>query len=255
VPVVEDLAEPGLLEVDADDLGLDPDRPLDQLGQQRTVRVERRLGLPADHPTAALDRNRSLQQFQDPWVGDEAAFDHLGQPGEQVVGRQGVQGFQVAQHPGGRVERADQVFAGRHVDPGLAAHRRVDHAEQRGRDRHPAHPAQPAGGHEAGQVGDRATADADHHVRTREVGRAQLIPAGGGDVDGLARLGVRHLDQQRLDPARGGDPLGTLAQRGGEEDRGLRRAVDQRAQLAADPPPDQHVIGTIATHRDSCHHG
>ena len=71
---------------------------------------------------------------------------------------------QVGEHPGRRVERADQVLARRDVHRGLAADRGVDHRQQRGRHQHQPHPAQPGGGDEPGQVGGGPAADADDRV-------------------------------------------------------------------------------------------
>ena len=120
-------------------------------------------------------------------------------PATRSAARQRGQRGQVAEHAGRRVERADQVLAGRGVDAGLAADRGVDHAEQRRRYLHHAYAAQPARGDEPGQVGHRAAADTDHRVGTGEPGRPERVPAPGRDLDRLARLGVGHLDRQRRD--------------------------------------------------------
>ena len=163
VPVVEDLAQRGLLEVLGHDLGLDRDGPLDELAHGRTVGPRRRLGV-------------GLDEVEDHRVGDEPALDDLGQPGHEVVGRQRLQRRQVAQHPCRRVERADEVLALGGVDAGLAADRRVDHAEQRRGQVDDLDPAQPGRRDEAGQVGDGAPTDPDDGVAAGEAGLAQHAP-------------------------------------------------------------------------------
>ena len=65
VAVVEDLAQARLLEVAGDDLGLDPDGALDQLGGVRAGR-------------GAGGLRVGLDQVEDRRVGDEAGLDDLG---------------------------------------------------------------------------------------------------------------------------------------------------------------------------------
>jgi hypothetical protein len=116
------------------------------------------------------------------------------------------------------VERTDQVLARRGVHAGLAADGRVDHAQQAGGYLHDAHPAQPARGDEAGEVGHRPTTDPDHGVGTGEPGGTQCVPAPGGHLDRLARLRVGYLQRQRPDPGvteRIGDPGREVLERRG----------------------------------------
>ena len=65
VPVVEDLPQLDLAQVGGDDVGLDPDGPLDELAQERPVDVDRR-------------HRVGLDQLEDARVGDEPALDDLG---------------------------------------------------------------------------------------------------------------------------------------------------------------------------------
>ena len=81
-----------------------------------------------------------------------------------------VEHVEVGDHRGGRVERADEVLALVRVDAGLAADGRVDHAEHRRRHLDDPHAAQPGGGDEPGEVGDRSPAEADDGVGAGEVG-------------------------------------------------------------------------------------
>lgn len=243
VPVVEDLAHPGLAQVAGDHVGLHPDRPFDQLARHGPGRVGGR-------------HRVRLDEVQDRRVGDEAALDDLGHPGGQLGRRQAVERGEVGEHPHGRVEGTHEVLAGGGVDAGLAAHRGVDHAEQRGGHRHPAHPAQPARGHEPGQVGDRAAAHADHRVGAGEAGRAEAVPAGGRHVDVLARLRVRHLHRQR---GRAGGPqpfaerVRQLLQRRSVQQRHPGGAGQQAGQRVEQVASHQHVVRPLAADRDPGH--
>lgn len=77
VPVVEDFAQLRLLLVGGDDVGLDRDGALDQLGQHLAGRVHR-------GPRIGLD------EVEDRRIGDEAGLDDFGHAGHQLVGRQRV---------------------------------------------------------------------------------------------------------------------------------------------------------------------
>ena len=96
---------------------------------------------------------------------DEAGLHDLGEAGEDLVARQRVEQVEVAQHRARRVERADEVLALGGVDAGLAADRGVDHAEHRRRHLDDVDAAQPGRGDEAGEVGRRSPAEADHGIR------------------------------------------------------------------------------------------
>ena len=188
---------------------------------------------------AAAAGRVGVEQVEDRAVGDEAALDHLGQPGPELRLGQAGQRVGVGEDGGRRVEGADQVLAGAGVDAGLAADRGVDHAEQAGRHLHDPDAARPGGGEEAGQVGDRSPADADDGVGPGQPQPAELLPGAGGDLGGLGRLAVGHDDRlggdpgrlQRLDGGTGGG-----GQRRRVHDRGLRRAGQHRARARACAP-------------------
>ncbi len=226
VAVVEVLALAGLAQVAGHHPGLDPDRPLDQLAGRR-------------------GRAGPLQQVEDRRVGDEAALDHLGQPGPVVPRRQRGQRGQVAEHAGRRVEGADQVFAGRGVDGGLAADRGVDHAEQGGGQVHHPDAAQPGGGDPAGEVGGGAAAEADHRVGPGEAGGAERLPAVAGHRERLGRLAVRDRQRQHGQPGRAqpvGDRGGAVPQGRLVHQRDLGRPGQQRRQLAVQVAADHDVV-------------
>ena len=94
VPVVEELAAPGVVEVLAHGVGLDLHGALDEL-----------LGVA---PAGRV----GVEQVEDRAVGDEAALDHLGQPRAELRLGQAGQRVGVGQHGGRRVEGADEVLAG-----------------------------------------------------------------------------------------------------------------------------------------------
>ena len=136
---------------------------------------------------------------------EEGVLDHLAQAGAELPLRQGAQGPGIGQHRRGRVEGPDRVLGHRQVDGRLAAQRRVDHGEERGRHRHPGDAAHEGGGQEAGRVGHRAAAHRHHQAPAGEAGLEQ--PAGGPLQLGqrLARLAVgQHVDPRH--PARPGAP-------------------------------------------------
>ena len=126
------------------------------------------------------------------------AFTISANPARISLRRQGVEQCRGRRAPRRRVERADEVLALVRVDAGLAADGRVDHAEHGRRHLHDADAAQPGGGDEAGEVGDRSPAEADDGVGAGEVGLAEHLPAERGDLDALAGLGVGNLGEQHL---------------------------------------------------------
>ncbi len=234
VAVVEDLPQPGLLQVRGDDLRLDPDRPLDQLGRVRAHRGAGGLGV-------------GLDRVQDHRVGDEPRLDDLGQTGDVVVHGQRVQRGQVAQHTGRRVEGADQVLALGGVDAGLAADRRastmastvVGTAIQR------TPRSQVAATNPARSVVEPPPTPTMASVRVKPH-CPQRLPAVGGDLRGLGLLGVGHLDGDGLVPLLGrvgAQRLAGLGQRL-RVDHGdpLGPVPDQPGQLAQQLPAHQHLV-------------
>ena len=136
----------------------------------------------------------------------------LGEPRQQLVRGQGRESGEIAQHPGRRVERADEVLALVGVEAGLAADRRVDHGEQRRRHLHDPDAAQPGRRDEPREVGDRSPADPDDGVAAGETGLPEKLPASRRDRRGLAGLGVRDLGRDGLEPGVGQAAPDRLAQ-------------------------------------------
>ena len=91
------------------------------------------------------------------------------------------------------MKRANEVLAGRGVDPRLAADRRVDHAEQRGRDVDDPNTAQPRCCDPTTKVGRRAATNGDDCVGACESLLAEDVPAERCHLDGLGLFSVRNL--------------------------------------------------------------
>ena len=221
VAVVEDFAQLRFLLVGGDHLGLDGHGAPDQLRQHVAFRVERRFRV-------------GLDQIEDDRIGDESRLHDFGHAGHDLVARQRFQRRQVDEHGGRLVERADQVLARVGVDAGLAADRRIHHAEQSGGHVHDIDPAQPGGGGEAGDVGGRPSAQADDGVLTPNADAAQHLPDESDDGQFLARLGVGDLDAVGVDSFVGQmapDGFRGLRQHWLVQDRDLVSAVENSAQL------------------------
>ncbi len=137
---------------------------------------------------------------QDFGVGDESAFDHLRQTGNQVGSRQRRQRIKITNHTARLVETADQVLSFRRVDAGLASDRGVHHAEQGGRDHDQPDASQPGRRHETGQIGGRTTTEADNRIGAGESGIPENRPTPLRDRDTLRVLAVGHIDTDRLQP-------------------------------------------------------
>ena len=159
-------------------------------------------------------------------------------PATRSAGGQRGQRGQVAEHAGRRVERADQVLAGGGVDAGLAADRRVDHAEQRGRP--PAPSARPRSQHAATKPARSVTAPpptpttasvrvklAPPSASQHRAATSSVLPASasGTSIGSTASPAAA----QRV-----ADRVGQRAQRRARSThRDLGRAGQQRRQLAA----------------------
>ena len=111
---------------------------------------------------------------------------------------QGAQGTDLAEHRGGRPERADQVLTFGGVDAGLTAHGSVHHAEQGGRNVDDAHAAQPGCRHEASNVGNSAATHGNNSVGAGEVVLAEHLPAERRHLVVLRLFSVRDFGAERF---------------------------------------------------------
>ena len=128
VAVVQDFAAAGFAQVLGDDLSLHTHAAFDELAHDGGLRIAHGLRI-------------RLNQVENLGVCDEAALDDLTHAGQQLMLGQGAQGANLAEHCGGRPERADQVLTLGGVDAGLTTHGGVNHAQQGGRNVHHAHAA------------------------------------------------------------------------------------------------------------------
>jgi len=159
-------------------------------------------------------------------VIDHPVLEHLGEPGAVFAPIHGRDQGRIDDHAHRLLEGADQVFPSRAVDAGLAAHRRIDHRQQRGRYLHEAHAAHPARGDIAGEIAADAAAEGDDGIAAVDaMGRAALPQ----EVGGGQRLA-------RFAGGKGGE-IGTHAGRG--EGGGEARGVVTRDLFVGD---DQHVV-------------
>ena len=185
VAVVQNLAAAGLAQVLGDNLRLHAHAALNELAHHGGLRIAHGLRV-------------CLNQVENLGVCDEAALDDLTHAGQQLVLGQGAQGANLAEHRGGRPERADQVLTLGGVDAGLTAHGGVHHAEQGGRNVHHAHAAQPGCRDEAGNVGNGAAAHGDDCVGAGEVVLTEHLPAERRHLVVLCLLSVRDFGAERF---------------------------------------------------------
>ena len=185
VAVVQNLATAGFAQVLGDNLRLHAHAAFNEFTHHGGLRV-------------AYGVRVRLDQVKDFGVCDEAALDDLTHAGQQLVLRQGAQGADLAEHGGGRPERADQVLTLGGVDASLAAHGSVHHAEQGGRNVDDAHAAQPGCRDEAGNVGNGAAAHGDDRVGAGEVVLTEHLPAERRHLVVLCLLSVWDFGAERF---------------------------------------------------------
>ncbi len=208
VPEVQERPLAALGQVTGDDARLHGDRVGQRALQQGTTGAE-------------LRGQHTIQQGG---VADQAVLERLGGALAEHRAGQGVQGIGVAPHGARWPERPHQVLPLGEVHAGLAAHRRVHHAQQRGRQRVERHAAQVTGRREARQIGRRAAPQPHDravagNVRARQPGqharedlqRLAVVPRRHGDRhDGLQRrLHPRHEPGGQVSRVNQGDvPFG-----------------------------------------------
>ena len=182
-------------------------------------------------------------------VGNHAVLDRFGQSRSTMRCRERREHLDVGEHHGGRVKCADEILPRGRVDAGLAAHRRVDHREQRRGALHDGHAAHERGGDEAREVADDAAAQRDDGGVARAAGGEQLVGDARPRVARLVRFARGH-DVERHAPVR--------RERGDERlcveradliigDHGVAvrgsRGRDERRELRAKPRRDAHRVG------------
>ncbi|KAG0928772.1 hypothetical protein G6F31_017594 [Rhizopus arrhizus] len=170
-----------------DNRGLVPAAACDRFGQHAVYASNQRLGI-------------LLQPVEEGGIAQRTVLHHFGQAGTQFARWQGGQHAGISDHRAWRVEGADQVLASRDVHRGLAAHRRIDHRQQGGRQLHAVHPAHPARRSEARQVTDHAAAQREHAGIAGGTQRGQRFDGAaelGQGLGGFARSQHVFADDQR----------------------------------------------------------
>jgi hypothetical protein len=148
-------------------------------------------------------------------------------------------------------ERTDQVLALREVDPGLAAHRGVDHAEQRGGHVDDRDPPVVHGRGEPADVGHHPAAHRHHGVGPGEAHPGEVAAEGGHAGQGLGLLAVAEHEGVAGDAGVDVDRDAVLG-----DDRDAPHAGRQNVgEELADTPADDHLVGPIAGGHADADHG
>jgi len=171
------------------DLRLDLAVAGDQFGQDVLLAGSDRLGI------------RFLPR-QERRVADRGVLDAFAQPGRVVTPRQRRQQVGIDHHRARLVEGADEVLAGRVVQPGLPAHRRVDGGFQRGGDLDEADAAQPSRRDEPPEIPDHAAPERDDQVSPFDPGFGQPVVQPPGKLARFTRLAGRNGEdgRRRVEP-------------------------------------------------------
>ena len=117
-------------------------------------------------------------------VAEHAVFGDFGIAGAKLARRQRIEHRGIGDHQNRLVKRAEQILALRRIDSGLAADRRIDLRQQRGRHLHEIDAAAQDRRGKAGEIADHAAAERDHQIVALDLGRDQrlgdLLEAGIG---------------------------------------------------------------------------
>ncbi len=173
-------------------------------------------------------------------IAEDGGLDTFLQAGAEFAFGEGAEGVGVCEDGDGLMEAADQVFASREIDAGLAADGAVDLGEEGGGKLQEAETAHVDRGEEAGDVAEDAAAQGDQEgvavcAEGRELfaeafdGAEAFVLFAGGDVEGVDGCGEEGADSVTPEIVDGGggdeDDLrdgGVLPENGGEvrEDAG-----------------------------------
>ncbi len=138
---------------------------------QHRMRQRLRVAAPAGAPCCASSHSKNVA------IEHQAVLDHFGQAGAQLARAAGWQARATSAITATRlVERADHVLAERVVDSGLAADRRVDLREQRGRHLDEGDAALVDRRGESGEIADHAAAQARSTTVCRSQRASSIAP-------------------------------------------------------------------------------
>ena len=139
-----------------------------------------------------------LQPVEEGTVADQRRLHRLGEPGDVLAPRQGVEQVQIGDHRMGWGEAADEVLGAEGVDAVLHPHRRVVLGEHGGGEAHHAHAPMHRGRGQPRHVEQRAAAH-------REQIAVTVDPRLGQRLDHLAQrfgaalgVGLDASDQRRV---------------------------------------------------------
>ena len=116
-----------------------------------------------------------FQPGQERLVANQPVLDDFRQPCGQFAGRKGIEGLRIDQHQIGLIEGTDHVLAQRMVDPGFAAHGRINLREQGGWHLDKVDTALIASGGKPGHVTNHATTKGNHRGAPVMAGCEQAI--------------------------------------------------------------------------------
>ena len=114
-----------------------------------------------------------FEPAEERFIAEHAVFGDFGIAGAELARRQGVEHGGVGNHQHRLMKCAEQIFALRRIDPGLAADRRIDLRQQRGRHLHEIDAAAQDRGGKAGEIADHAAAERDDEIVALDLRRDQ----------------------------------------------------------------------------------
>ena len=114
-----------------------------------------------------------FQPREESFVAEHAVFGDLGIAGAKLARRQRVEHRGIGHHQHRLVKRAEQVLAVRRIDSSLAADRRIDLRQQRGRHLDEINAAAQDRRGKACEIADHAAAERDHQIVALDLRRDQ----------------------------------------------------------------------------------
>ena len=126
-------------------------------------------------PPAKMSAWLASSQAKNAFVAEHTVFGDFGVAGAELARRQGVEHRGIGDHQHRLMKRAEQVFSLRRIDPGLAADRRIDLRQQRGRHLHEIDAAAQDRRGKAREIADHAAAERDHQIVALDLRRDQRL--------------------------------------------------------------------------------
>src|SRR3954471_384216 len=181
MPEVEERPRARLALIGGDDSALELATALDPVDQRFRVALQEL-------------RQMGFQPFDEGQVEGQCVLDHFGEPCAQLALGKRIERREVGNHGARLVEGTDHVFAAWVIDRGLAADRRVDLREQRGRDLQQRHAALVDGGGKAGEVAHDPAAEGDEQRVASAARLEQGVEHAFEHLPALGLFAVAHDD-------------------------------------------------------------